>query len=185
MSDRDQADEADHADQVSLRPAAENDLPLLNRMLASPEIRAPFQWFGWSDPGRMARNFAENGLLGPDNSILMVDAGSETLGLVSWRKIEVVGSHFWNMGILLLPEARGRGIGTRAQQLLVRYLFAHTPVVRIEADTDADNIPEQRALEKAGFTREGKMRSVVFRDGKWRDAYLYAVLRDDLPEDPA
>ncbi|CAG7651962.1 GNAT family N-acetyltransferase [Actinacidiphila bryophytorum] len=172
-------------DQVSLRPVTEDDLPLLGGMLASPETRAPFQWFGWSDPGKTVRTFEENGLLGPDNSILMVDAGDETLGFVSWRKIDVVHSYFWNIGALLLPEARGRGIGTRAQQLLVRYLFAHTPVVRIEADTEADNIPEQRALEKAGFTREGMMRSVVFRDGKWRDACLYAILRDDLTEAPA
>ena len=144
----------------------EDDLPVLRGMLGSREVREPFQWFGWSDPGRTARTFAENGLLGPDNSTLMVAAGDETLGFVSWRRIEVVGSYFWNMGILLLPAARGRGVGTRAQQLLVRYLFAHTPVVRIEADTDRENIPEQRALEKAGFTREGMMRSVVFRDGR-------------------
>jgi RimJ/RimL family protein N-acetyltransferase len=170
-------------DQVALRQVTEDDLPVLRGMLGSREVREPFQWFGWSDPGRTARTFAENGLLGPDNSTLMVAAGDETLGFVSWRRIEVVGSYFWNMGILLLPAARGRGVGTRAQQLLVRYLFAHTPVVRIEADTDRENIPEQRALEKAGFTREGMMRSVVFRDGQWRDAYLYAILREDLAQD--
>ena len=167
-------------DDVALRPVVEDDLPVLNGMLGSPEVRAPFQWFGWSDPGRMARGYAENGLLGPDNSILMVASGAETLGFVSWRKIDVTSSYFWNMGILLLPAARGRGIGTRAHQLLVRYLFAHTPVMRIEADTDKDNIAEQRALEKAGFTQEGLMRSVVFRDGQWRDAYLYGIVRDDL-----
>nr|WSX78039.1 GNAT family N-acetyltransferase [Streptomyces sp. NBC_00899] len=167
-------------DNVALRPVAEDDLPVLNGMLGSAEVRAPFQWFGWSDPGRMARGFAENGLLGPDNSMLMVVSGAETLGFVSWRKIDVAGTYFWNMGIMLLPAARGRGVGTRAQQLLVRYLFAHTPVVRIEADTDKDNIAEQRALEKAGFTQEGLMRSVVFRDGQWRDAYLYGIVRDDL-----
>jgi RimJ/RimL family protein N-acetyltransferase len=168
-------------DNVALRPVAEDDLPVLSGMLGSVEVRAPFQWFGWSDPGRMARGFAENGLLGPENSLLMVASGAETLGFVSWRKIDVTaGSYFWNMGIMLLPAARGRGVGTRAHQLLVRYLFAHTPVPRIEADTDKDNIAEQRALEKAGFTQEGLMRSVVFRDGQWRDAYLYGIVRDDL-----
>lgn len=170
----------DDVDNVALRPVGEDDLPALTGMLRSPEVRGPFQWFGWSDPGRTARGFAENGLLGPDNSMLMVASGTETLGFVSWRKIDVTGSYFWNMGILLLPAARGRGIGTRAQQLLVRYLFAHTPVMRIEADTEKDNVAEQRALEKAGFTREGLMRSVVFRDGRWRDAYLYGIVRDDL-----
>jgi RimJ/RimL family protein N-acetyltransferase len=53
--------------------------------------------------------------------------------------------------------------------------------VRIEAHTDVENFAEQRALEKAGFTREGVLRSVVFRDGRWRDALSYSVLRDDAP----
>jgi RimJ/RimL family protein N-acetyltransferase len=86
------------------------------------------------------------------------------------------------MGIGLLPEARGKGWGTQAHRELVRYLFAHTTVVRIEADTEAENIAEQRALEKAGFTREGVLRSVGFRDGRWRDGVRYSILRDDLPD---
>lgn len=167
-------------DAVALRPAVEDDLPVLAGLLNDPESVAPFQWYGWTDPGRLARLWAENGLLGPDDGKLIVTGGTEMLGLVSWRKIEVRSSYFWNIGILLMPHARGRGVGTQAQRLLVRYLFAHTPVVRIEADTENDNIPEQRALEKAGFTREGVLRSVVFRDGRWRDGVLYAILRDDL-----
>ncbi|WP_231976393.1 GNAT family N-acetyltransferase [Streptomyces sp. 3214.6] len=44
-----------------------------------------------------------------------------------------------------------------------------------------ENLAEQRALEKVGFTREGVLRSVVFRDGRWRDGVSYSVLRDDAP----
>ena len=85
------------------------------------------------------------------------------------------------MGITLLPGARGQGVGTEAQRQLVRYLFAHTLVMRIEADTEAENIAEQRALEKAGFTREGVLRSVAYRDGQWRDGVRYSILRGELP----
>jgi RimJ/RimL family protein N-acetyltransferase len=171
-------------DDVVLRPVVEDDLPLLDGLLNDPAIAAPFQWYGWRDPGRWARGWKENGLLGPDGGKLVVAAGAETLGCVSWRKIEVSGaSYFWNIGALLLPGVRGRGVGTRAQRLLVRYLFAHTPVVRIEADTEKDNIAEQRALEKVGFIREGVLRSVIFRDGKWRDGMVYGILRDDFDPD--
>jgi ribosomal-protein-alanine N-acetyltransferase len=40
-------------------------------------------------------------------------------------------------------------------------------------------IPEQRALEKAGFTLEGVIRAAEFRAGQWRDGYLYSRLRTD------
>ena len=59
-------------------------------------------------------------------------------------------------------------------------LLAHTAVNRVEAHTDVDNIAEQRALEGAGFMREGLIRGAQWRDGANRDGYLYAVVRDDI-----
>ncbi|MEV5880572.1 GNAT family protein [Streptomyces sp. NPDC052101] len=165
---------------VGLRPVRETDLPMLERFLTDPAAAGPFQWYGYPDPGRFRRRWAENGMLGEDGGQLIVTAGTEPLGFVAWRKVVVSPTtHCWNIGAQLLPEARGRGIGSRAQLRLVRYLFAHTPVMRIEADTEAGNIAEQRALEKAGFTREGVLRGIVFRDGQWRDGVAYSVLRDD------
>ena len=67
---------------------------------------------------------------------------------------------------MLLPEARGRGYGTQAQRLLTRYLFAHTTAHRIWAWIEVGNIAEQRALEKAGFTREGITRATWW--ARWR-----------------
>ncbi len=62
----------------------------------------------------------------------------------------------------------------------MRYLFAHTQANRIQASTEITNVGEQRALEKAGFTREGVLRGAGFRDGQWRDGVLYSVLRDEV-----
>jgi len=58
-------------------------------------------------------------------------------------------------------------------------LFRFTTVHRPEAGTDADNVAEQKALERIGFTREGVLREVAFRDGAWRDAVIYGLLRQD------
>ncbi len=50
---------------------------------------------------------------------------------------------------------------------------------RIQAATHPENLAEQKALEKAGFTLEGVIRACEFRAGKYRDGYLYSRLRDD------
>ena len=50
---------------------------------------------------------------------------------------------------------------------------------RVEAHTDVENIAEQRALAKAGFTREGTTRGAQWRDGDYHDGYLYSILRAD------
>ena len=60
------------------------------------------------------------------------------------------------------------------------YLFAHTTAHRIEARTEAGNLAEQRALKKAGFTREGISRGIGWRAGAWRDGVTYSLLRTDL-----
>jgi RimJ/RimL family protein N-acetyltransferase len=168
-------------DQVQLRPVVEDDLLLLERFLLDPEATGPFQWRGWSDPTGWRRRWTENNLLTSEGGQLMVLSDGHRAGFVAWRKIDAWGSGFhWSLGAQLLPEARGRGIGTAAQRLLVTYLFTHTPVLRLEADTESDNVAEQRVLEKCGFTREGVMRGVLFRGGLWRDVARYGVLRGDL-----
>ena len=45
--------------------------------------------------------------------------------------------------------------------------------------TEVENIAEQRALERAGLLREGCLRGHNFRDGQWRDSYIYGITRND------
>jgi RimJ/RimL family protein N-acetyltransferase len=78
-----------------------------------------------------------------------------------------------------MPEHRGNGYGTQAQRLIAGYLFANTLIERLEASTDVENIAEQRALEKAGYTREGVLRHAQFRAGAWRDLVLFSRIRSD------
>lgn len=168
------------AEQVRLRPVDEDDLAVIEALTQDPETTGEFAWFGWRDPLRYRRRWAENRLLGDDGGTLMVVRAAERLGFVSWRRTQrTPTSYAWNLGIGLLPEARGQGIGTEAHRLLARYLFAHTPVHRLEADTEVDNVAEQKALEKAGFTREGVMRGCAWRNGAWRDGVTYSLLRTD------
>jgi RimJ/RimL family protein N-acetyltransferase len=169
-------------DHVMLRLVAEDDLNILDRLTQDPDATGEFAWLGWHDLIRFRQWWAENRLISDDHGILMVVRGADRLGFVSWYKVPATpGYYYWNIGIALLPEARGQGFGTQAQRLLAQYLFAHTTVQRIEAATEAGNVAEQRALEKAGFTREGVLRATGWRDGAHRDGVWYSMLRTDQP----
>lgn len=169
------------ADQVALRPVSEDALSFLYRLTEDPTATGDFQWYGYHDPHVRRRGWEQNGLLSDDGGTLLVTKDDDRLGLVSWRKVVTSrAAYCWNIGIIVAPEARGQGHGTTAQRLLVRYLFAHTLVNRIEAGTEVDNLAERRALEKAGFTREGVLRGIGFRAGRWRDGMLYSILRDEV-----
>jgi RimJ/RimL family protein N-acetyltransferase len=168
-------------DEPGLRPVREEDLTILEQLTQDPAMTGEFSWFGWHDPLRWRRGWAENRLQGEDGGALMVVRADQALGFVIWRRHQVdAAGYYWEIGIAMLPWARGRGDGAAAQRVLARYLFAHTPVHRIDASTEAGNLAEQRALEKAGFTREGIQRGIGWRDGAWRDAVTYSLLRTDL-----
>ena len=168
-------------DLVTLRPVTEDDLPWLASLRNGPAASGLHEWHGWSDPQRRRRQWAESGLLGDNGGTLIVLHGADRVGHVSWRQVKTGPTAFgWAIGIGLLPEFRGRGYGSAAQRLLARYLFAHTQVNRIEATTEITNVAEQRALEKAGFIREGVLRGTTFRQGRWHDQVIYSVLRDEI-----
>jgi RimJ/RimL family protein N-acetyltransferase len=173
---------------VWLRPVTEADLDLIEMLYEDPDEAGVYGFFGYLNPGALRRGLAEGGLISDRNGRLSVVAGDpgtagELAGEVSWHQVpKGPTSACWNIGIGLLVRARGRGYGTRAQRLLAEYLFAHTQLNRVEAQTETGNLAEQRALEKAGFTREGILRGACFRDGHWRDMVSYSMIRSDLKD---
>jgi len=115
-----------------------------------------------------------------DKGNLAVVVDGDVAGTVSWLWTQwgpSAGSRCPMIGIYLDSWVRGRGAGTEAQRLLVDLLFRHTTTNRIEAHTDVENIAEQRALEKVGFSSEGVIRGAQWRNGAYHDGYLYSILR--------
>jgi ribosomal-protein-alanine N-acetyltransferase len=165
---------------VRLRAVEEHELNQLVRLLWDPEAPGEHQWFGFRmDKARdIERRWREDGLIGGDSSFLAVGLEDGTCaGWVTWRPVGVSGN--FEIGIALFGEHRGHGIGTEAHRHLVEYLFSTTTANRLQAGTEIDNVAEQRALERAGFRREGVQRGLYFRAGAWRDSVMYGLLRDD------
>ena len=171
---------------MRLRPFTEVDLGVFDRLATEREFSVPFSWFGFSSPDAYRRRWHEDGLLGPDPRFLAISiVGDDVVaGWVNWRQNERPGPGVWEIGVLVVPEMRRRGIGTAAQRQLVEYLFSTTTAHRIWAGTEVDNIGEQRALERCGFRQEGRLRGHNFRDGAWRDSFVYGLLREDLAAPP-
>ena len=157
---------------VLLRQVTAADLPLLDAWRGDPLAEGEFNDFGLA-PTRST----------VEGNHLLVEADGEPIGTVSWQEVRYGPndeSRAVNIGIALIPDARGKGHGAVAQRMLARYLFSTTPVNRVEASTDVENIAEQKSLERAGFIREGVLRGAQFRSGSWHDMVGYACLRDEV-----
>ena len=170
---------------IRLRPATLDDVPILEGINDTPEA-AGFEWYGFPQP-QLRKAVSEGqslGAIGGTNGTLAVATEDQAIGLVSWWP-QVYGPNSYPafcFGIGILPDQRGKGYGAEAQKLLADYLFAHTTVNRVEAQTDVENIAEQRALEKADFTREGVLRGAQFRNGEWHDMVSYGMTRAEHKE---
>ena len=131
----------------------------------------------------MRRRFEQDGYLSHDQGrLIVVDKGGESVGVVSYIAVfhgPPPANRVYNIGIDIDPAQRRSGFGAEAQALLARYLFETYTVERVEASTDVENIAEQRALERAGFTREGVLRRAQWRAGGWHDLCLYSKLRGE------
>jgi len=171
---------------VRLRPATLEDVELLTLWRSSTLYTGEFNDFGLTSKQPVRDAIKKDGLIGEfGGTLIVVERGADgkPVGTVSWHQVRYgpnPESFAWNIGIALIPEARGRGFGGPAQRLLAVYLFATTSTNRVEASTDVENVAEQRALEKAGFSREGVSKGAQFRAGRWRDLVQYSFVRDDL-----
>jgi RimJ/RimL family protein N-acetyltransferase len=73
----------------------------------------------------------------------------------------------------------GRGVGKEAGKLIVGHGFNALNLQRIYCGTSADNLGMQKLADYLGFKQEGVARQALFKDGAYRDIFLYGLLKDD------
>jgi RimJ/RimL family protein N-acetyltransferase len=86
------------------------------------------------------------------------------------------------IGYWARADARARGVTTRALVLLSRRALQRDGLARVQIRADIENHASCRVAEKAGFTREGVLRSAHWnaRLGRRQDWALYSLLPTDL-----
>jgi RimJ/RimL family protein N-acetyltransferase len=169
---------------VRLRDVTPADADRLDELMRLEQAGGGYNDFG-QPPGRVDRTrLARGPLRNESHGVFLIErlADGEIVGSIGYRRTEYgpnPESAALMIGLELVEEARGRGYGAAAQGLIAEWLFEHTDVHRVEAATDVDNIAEQRALEKAGFVRDGVIRGAQYRAGAYHDLVFYARLRTD------
>lgn len=101
----------------------------------------------------------------------------ELLGGIGTR---VAGPAVVEVGYWVKADARGRGVATRALGLIARFAFDELAAARVQLTTEPGNLGSQRVAEKAGFVREGTLRSRLLVKGRRRDAVMFSLLPADI-----
>ena len=120
-------------------------------------------------------------LASDDPTSFAIDVGGVAVGGISLRPggdIERIGAE---IGYWIGEEFWNRGITTAAIKLMTDFGFAERGLRRIFAVPFTTNLASCRALEKAGYQREGLLRQSAIKDGRVLDQYMYARIRDEAP----
>ena len=102
----------------------------------------------------------------------------EFLGLGLFVRLEREGRQ-GEIGYLVAPAARRRGVATRAVTLLTDWGFSELGLERIELWIDTANAASERVAERAGYLCEGILRSVWFKEDLRADFGVWSRLRGD------
>ncbi len=100
--------------------------------------------------------------------------GEVVLNDINWH------NHAANFRIALLKELLfGKGYGTQATVLMLKYGFESLGLHRIELEVYDFNPRAVHVYEKVGFRREGVKRDALFWQGKYHDAIVMSILKPD------
>lgn len=114
----------------------------------------------------------------PPLSFVIV-VGDDPAGGIGLRLGEDIEQCSAELGYWIGRRYWGRGIMTAAVRGITAYAFASLDLLRVFALPFTDNAASVRVLEKAGYVREGLLRSSAIKAGRVRDQYLYAAVRAD------
>jgi RimJ/RimL family protein N-acetyltransferase len=161
-------------DVVRLRPFEDADVPVIAAACQDPEIP---RWTAVPSPYTEAdaRAWLESN---EEESFAVVDrVNGELLGSIGVRFLD---DGIGEVGYWVKGEARGRGVATRALELVARWALVDKGLRRFQLRADIENEPSQRVAEKAGFVREGVLRSSLVHKGERRDVIMYSLVGEDL-----
>lgn len=86
----------------------------------------------------------------------------------AWVGIGIGERDFW-----------GKGFGTEAMQMILRYGFEELNLHRVSLSVFAYNTRGIRSYEKAGFKEEGRIRQFMVREGQTWDLIIMGILRSE------
>ncbi len=113
---------------------------------------------------------------GPGPHWVIADSEDDYVGLARLAPLDVANrSSRFAIG-LHDPERLGMGLGTEATRLVVDYAFEVLDLHRVGLTVMADNVRAVACYRKVGFEIEGRLRDTLWRDGRWHDDLVMAVL---------
>jgi RimJ/RimL family protein N-acetyltransferase len=166
---------------IRLEQFTEEHLPLFDEILDDPAVLRftrmpseappdfPARWLERYREGRRERTL---------EAFAIVSGEGRAIGFAGAVAIDVETATA-ELGYVVAPAARGRGVGSQALALLTDWAFADLGAERLELMISVENEPSKRVAGRCGYRLEGVLRSIFVKPGLRDDMELWSLLRGD------
>ncbi len=165
---------------ITLRAIEREDLPLLQNWSNDPDIQ--YMLGGWHFPSsslvmeKWLNNLQSDHL---NQRFAIVGKQDELIGTANLVNINWKDRNAFT-GIMLGPEARGKGFGTDSVLAIMRYAFEELAFERLDTTIIEYNEPSYRMYTKnCGWKEEGRKKNYYWRKNRFWDQIIVGINRDD------
>jgi RimJ/RimL family protein N-acetyltransferase len=165
-------------DSIRIVPTAERYVEDLQRTVDAIARERRHLGFVEGPPLEHTRAFVRALIAGAGVQFLAIDESDSVIGWCDiFRNPQEGFRHRGQLGMGVLPQARGRGLGGRLAAAAIEQAWSER-LERVELDVFASNAPAIKLYRKLGFNVEGVKRRARKLDGSYDDIVLMALIRD-------
>lgn len=150
-----------------------NQFDSVARRLLQYEVELPPTVAGAKASAEQYAGFSSNRLM-----FTIEDMNGEAVGGVNLNSIDERNGTF-SIGIQIDRDQRGRGYGTRALHILLKYAFFERRLNKFNNNVLEGNEASASMLRKVGCMQEGVRRQVCYTDGQYLDSILFGLTKDE------
>jgi RimJ/RimL family protein N-acetyltransferase len=161
---------------VTLRPWADGDFPLLERLMGDPTMMVYLG--GPESPEKLQKRHARYRRIATtgEGQMFTIEIGTGLqpvpVGAIGYWETEWQAQPIWETGWSVLPEFQGQGIATLALHATINHLRGNGTYRLLHAYPSIENAPSNAICRKAGFTRVGS-EDFEYPPGTWMQCNVW------------
>ena len=159
---------------IKIRRASVEDAPAYARIMGDPAVFPGLMQMPYASDEVWRQRLVDSNAPGKTDLLLVAELDGSVVGTAGLHPVglQLRRRHAWMLGISVVPQAQGQGVGTALMLALCDYADNWVGALRLELGVYTDNAPALALYRKFNFEIEGTQRGYAFRAGRYVDSHL-------------
>lgn len=158
---------------ITVRRASVQDAAAYARIMGDSSVYPGLMQMPYTNEELWRSRLVETGAPGKTDLLLVAELDRAVVGTAGLHPAGASQRrrHAWTLGISVVADAQGRGVGSALMQAMCDYADRWVGALRLELTVYTDNTRAMGLYKKFGFEIEGTMRGYAMRDGQFTDTH--------------